>query len=129
MTVLALARDRLIENNRFAGHFAGQLVAGQARHVSVSPIERVSRPLVMVKLSRFPARGVMATRAVGGIRPGSKLLSVWILMASGAHFRSGCEIHILQGHLHRRRSMAIKASNPAVHACERKFSRRMVEAR
>ena len=129
VTILALTGGRLVKDHWFASHFARQFVAGQAGHVAVSTIERIRRPLIVVELSRFPARGVMAARTVGGFRPGGKLISMHVLMAPRAKLRSSCEIYVLQGHSHSGRTMTVNACDAAVRACERKFRRRMVEAR
>src|ERR1700687_1032440 len=83
MTILARGGSRLIEDYRFSGHFTCQFMAVQARHIPVSTVERILRPLIVVELSRFPTRGVVTTRAVSGFRAGGELGSVRFLMAPG----------------------------------------------
>ena len=52
-----------------------------------------------------------------------------VFMAPGAHLRRSCEIHILQGHFHGGRTMAVNACDPAVRARKGEFRRRVIEAR
>jgi hypothetical protein len=129
VTILAKRRGRLVEDHRLAFHFARQFVTVQAGHVTMSAIEWISSPLVMVKLRWLPAHGVMATRAVGNFRPGCKLVRVRVLVAPGAQLWRGCEIHVLQGQPQSRRAMAVNACDRAVRAGKREFCRRMIETR
>src|ERR1700687_2891842 len=78
MTILARGGCWLVENHYFAGHFTCKFMAVQARHIPVSTVERILRPLIVVELSRFPTRGVVTTRAVGGFRAGYKLGSMHV---------------------------------------------------
>src|SRR5437879_2082752 len=95
VTIFAKGWGRLVEDHRLAFHFARQFVTVQAGHVTMSAIERISCPLIMVELRWFPAHGVMATRAVGCFRPGGKLVRVHVLVAPGAQLWRGCEIDVL----------------------------------
>jgi hypothetical protein len=129
VTVFAKRRSRLVEDHRFAFHFMGQFMTVQAGHVTMSAIERIPGPLIMVELRWFPAHSIMATRAVGCFRPGGKLLRVHVLVAPGAQLWRGCEIHVLQGHLHGGRAMTVNARGRAMRAGQREFRRRMIETR
>src|SRR5882762_9655617 len=129
VTILAKSWSRLIKDHGLAVHFVRQFVAVQAGHVTMSAIEGISCPLIMVELRWFPAHGVMTTRAVSSFRPRGKLVSMDVLMTPGAQLWRGCEIDVLQTHLHRWRAMTVNASGRAMRAGQREFRRRMIETR
>ena len=95
VTVLAVVRGRFIEHNYFRGHFPRNFMACQTRHILVGAVERVGCSLVVVKLRRFPPRGVVTVRTVCCVAPRGELLGVRVLVAAGAQFRCRGEIYVL----------------------------------
>jgi len=124
---LARRRNRFIENYGLSGNYSRQLMAVETRHIFVGAVKRIPGPFIVVKLSRFPAHGVMTTGTVGGVRPRSKLIGVRIFMTAGAEFRCGRKIHILQSNFQGRRTVTVNARDATVRAGERKFRGRMIE--
>lgn len=92
-------------------------MAVETRHILVGAVERIPGPSIVVKLSRFPAHGVMATGTVVGVRPRSKLIGMEIFMTTGAEFWSGGKIHILQSYFQGRRTVTVNARDAAMRAC------------